>query len=243
MASRIETVTTRLHQMILAGDLNPGARLVELSLAKRLGVSRTPLRIALGELEKQGLLERLPTRGFKVREFPLEQVAYAIDVRGVLEGMAARIVAERGIDAATQCELEQCIAEGRELTDIPPGGVIDPMRWAAMNARFHWAIVRAARNPALTSALEHNERIPLATAATITFSSAVQDVVYALLRRAHEDHVSLLEAITRREGARAEALFREHAYRSRENKQALLQGLKQQRGDPAPPGLRLVAGL
>jgi GntR family transcriptional regulator, vanillate catabolism transcriptional regulator len=243
MASRIETVTTRLREMILAGDLDPGARLLEIPFAKRLGVSRTPLRIALGELEKEGLLERLPTRGFKVREFPMEQVANAIDVRGVLEGMAVRIVAERGVDAATRRELEQCIAEGRQLTHNPPGGAIDPVRWAAMNARFHWAIVRAARNPALASALEHNERIPMAAAATITFNSAGPELAYPLLRRAHDDHVSILEAITHREGARAEALFREHAYRSRENKQALLHGMKQQRGIPAPPGLKLVVGV
>jgi GntR family transcriptional regulator, vanillate catabolism transcriptional regulator len=168
MAPRSDTVTTRLRELILAGDLDPGARLTELPFAKRLGVSRTPLRIALGELEKEGLLERLPTRGFKVREFPMEQKA--IDVRGVLEGMAARIVAERGVDAATRRELDQRLAEGRELTHIPPGGIIDPMRWAAMHARFHWAIVRAARNPALAAALEHNERSPMAAAATITFS-------------------------------------------------------------------------
>jgi GntR family transcriptional regulator, vanillate catabolism transcriptional regulator len=126
MAPRIDTVTTRLRELILAGDLDPGARLTELPFAKRLGVSRTPLRIALGELEKEGLLERLPTRAFKVREFPMEQKA--IDVRGVLEGMAARIVAERGVDAATRRELDQRLAEGRELTHIPPGGIIDPMR-------------------------------------------------------------------------------------------------------------------
>jgi GntR family transcriptional regulator, vanillate catabolism transcriptional regulator len=215
----------------------------KLPLAKRLGVSRTPLRLALGEIEKQGLLERLPTRGFKVREFPMEQVAHAIDVRGVLEGMAARIVTERGLDAATQGELEQCLAEGRELTDIPPGGVIDPMRWAAMNARFHWAIVRAARNPALTSALEHNERIPMAAAAAITFNSAVQEMAYPLLCRAQEDHVSILQALTRREGARAEALLREHAYRSRENKRLLLPRMQQQCGTPPAPGLMLVVGV
>jgi hypothetical protein len=61
--------------------------------------------------------------------------------------------------------------------------------------------------------------------------------------RAYDDHVSILKAITRREGARAEALFREHAYRSRENKQILLQSMKQQRSTPAPPGLKLVAGI
>jgi len=229
--------------MILTGALDPGARLVEIPLAKRLGVSRTPLRIALGELEKAGLLERLPARGFRVREFPLEQVAHAIDVRGVLEGMAARIVAERGLDAATRGVLDQCLAEGRALTENPPGGVIDPVPWAAMNARFHWTIVQAARNPALAAALEHNERIPMAAAAAITFNSAVQELAYPLLCRAHEDHVSIFDAITRREGARAEALLREHAYRSRENKRLLLPRMKRQRGTPAAPGLTLVVGV
>jgi GntR family transcriptional regulator, vanillate catabolism transcriptional regulator len=243
MASRLATVTTRLREMILAGDLPPGERLLEIPFAQRLGVSRTPLRLALGELEKEGLLERLPTRGFRVREFPLEQVANAIDVRGVLEGMAARIVAEHGVDTATRRALEQCLAEGRVLTATPHGGVIDPVQWAAMNARFHWAIVRAARNPALTSALEHNERIPMAAAAAITFNSAVQEVAYPLLRRAQEDHVNILQALTRREGARAEALLREHAYRSRENKRLLLPRMQQQRGTPPAPGLMLVVGV
>ena len=243
MASRIATVTARLRDMILTGELDPGARLIEIPLAKRLGVSRTPLRIALGELEQAGLLERLPARGFRVREFPLEQVAQAIDVRGVLEGMAARIVAERGLDAATRGALEQCLAEGRTLTEHPPGGVIDPGHWAAMNARFHWTIVRAAGNPALTSALEHNERIPMAAAAAITFNSAVQELAYPLLRRAHEDHMSIVDALSCREGARVEALLREHAYRSRENKRLLLPRMKRQRGTPVAPGLALVVGV
>jgi GntR family transcriptional regulator, vanillate catabolism transcriptional regulator len=95
----------------------------------------------------------------------------------------------------------------------------------------------------LAAALEHNERIPLAAAATIAFHSAVQALAYPLLRRAHEDHVGIVEAITRREGARAEALFREHAYRSRESKQILLQAMKQQCSKPAPPEFRLVVGL
>jgi GntR family transcriptional regulator, vanillate catabolism transcriptional regulator len=99
------------------------------------------------------------------------------------------------------------------------------------------------RNPALAAALDHNEWISLAAAATITFNSAVQELAYPLLRRAHDDHVSILDAIIRREGARAEALFREHAYRSRENKQALLQGMKQRRVSPTPLGLKLVVGV
>jgi GntR family transcriptional regulator of vanillate catabolism len=241
MASRIATVTTRLREMILAGELTPGECLLEIPVAQRLGVSRTPFRLALGELEKKGLIERLPTRGFRVREFPMAQVANAIDVRGVLEGMAARLVAERGLDAATRGVLEQCLAEGQALTATPPRGSIDPVRWAAINARFHWIMVRAAPNPALTSALEHNERIPMAAAA-ITFNSAVQELAYPLVRRAQADHVSIVEALIRREGARAEALLREHAYRSRENKRLLLPLMQQRCGTSTAPGLALVVG-
>jgi GntR family transcriptional regulator of vanillate catabolism len=236
------TVTARLREMILAGELTPGERLLEIPFAQRLGGSRTPLRLALGELEKEGLVERLPTRGFRVREFPMAQVTNAIDVRGVLEGMAARLVAERGLDAATRGVLEQCLAEGHALTTPPSGGTIDPIRWAAINARFHGAMVQAARNPALTSALEHNERIPMAGAAAVYFNSAVQELAYPLVRRAQEDHVSIVEALIRREGTRVEALLREHAYRSRENKRLLLPLMQQRCGTPAAPGLALVVG-
>src|SRR5437660_12536922 len=102
MASRIATVTARLCEMILAGELTPGERLIEIPFAQRLGVSRAPLRLALGALAKEGLVERLPTRALRVREFPMEKVAKAIDVRGVLEGMAARLGAQRRPTCSTR---------------------------------------------------------------------------------------------------------------------------------------------
>ncbi|MCB2005085.1 MAG: GntR family transcriptional regulator, partial [Rhodoferax sp.] len=71
MSSQIERVVTELRGRILSGQLPAGHRVVELQFAQELAVSRTPLRLALGELEKEGLLERLPTRGFKVRAFTL----------------------------------------------------------------------------------------------------------------------------------------------------------------------------
>ena len=82
----------------------------------------------------------------------------------------------------------------------------------------------------------------MAAAAAITFNSAVQELAYPLVRRAQEDHVGIVEALIRREGARAEALLREHAYRSRENKRLLLPLMQQRRGTPAAPGLALVVG-
>ena len=72
----------------------------ELPLVARLGVSRTPLRLALVELEHEGLLRPLDGGGYVVREFTEADVRDAVELRGVLEGTAARFAAERGASAA-----------------------------------------------------------------------------------------------------------------------------------------------
>ena len=78
MSSRIDYTTRELRRKILSGEVAPGNRMVELELSAQLAVSRTPIRIALGELEKEGLLERLPTRGFRVRQFTVDEIANEI---------------------------------------------------------------------------------------------------------------------------------------------------------------------
>src|SRR5579862_6670887 len=84
-----------LREMLLRGDFAPGDRISELPLVARLGVSRTPIRLALDRLAHEGLLEVSPGGGFVVREFTLTDVWDAIEMRGVLEGTAARLGAER----------------------------------------------------------------------------------------------------------------------------------------------------
>ena len=86
----------RLREMILAADLAPGERIVELALVDKLGVSRTPIRAALLRLSQEGLLEPLSSGGYAVRTFTDQDVSDAIALRGMLEGLAARLAAERG---------------------------------------------------------------------------------------------------------------------------------------------------
>lgn len=226
MASQIERVTSELRRRILAGRWAPGERMVELALAAELDVSRTPLRIAFGELETEGLLERLPTRGFRVRQVTLDQVAQAIDVRGVLEGMAARLVAESGPSAGLLRALQDCVEEGRALLDAPASGAapVDGQAWAAMNARFHRALVQAAGNPVLESALAHVARTPMAAPGALGINGRMPALESEFLRRAQFDHEDVVNALAAREGQRAEALMREHARRSRDNKRRLLAG-------------------
>ncbi|MFT4194303.1 GntR family transcriptional regulator [Ottowia sp.] len=224
MSSLIDRVTAELRRLVLAGELGPGERLVELELASRLQVSRTPLRLAFGELERQGLLERLPKRGFRVRRVTLQEVVQAIDIRGALEGLAAREAAERGVAPAVLDEMRACVAEGRALVDAARRtSNMDAQRWIAMNARFHDALMRAVANPVLASTLAHVGRIPLAGPGAIALGGMRPELELAFLARAQSDHEDIVSAIEAREGARAEALLREHARRSRDNKRVLIQ--------------------
>lgn len=228
MSSQIQHVIRELRRQILAGELAPGERLVELQCSAALGVSRTPLRIAFGELEKEGLLERLPTRGFRVRSFSLNDVAKAVDVRGVLEGMAARILAESGVDAQTLEVLDTCVAQGQALlaSAAERGELIDAAGWIAMNTRFHGTLVKAVNNPALSSALDAVNRYPMAGAGSLGLSGFVPALEFGFIQRAQYDHEDVVRALRNREGARAQALMQEHALRSRDNKRALMERLR-----------------
>ena len=237
MASQIERVAAELRRRILRGELPPGERIVELHYAPELGVSRTPLRLALVELEKQGLLERGGKRGYRVRRVTLDDVAQAVDVRGVLEGLAVRILAETGLGDAPRAALEACIAEGRAILAAPRAaeGHVDTAGWAAMNARFHAILVETAGNQALRAALDQVTKAPLAAAGALGVAGVRPTLVAAFLERAQIDHEDVLEAILAREGTRAEALMREHARRSRDNKRALA-------GQAAPVAVEPDAG-
>src|SRR5690606_6881952 len=85
-----------LREKIINGELPGGMRLFEVTLAGTLQISRTPVREALSRLAEEGLLDRLPNGGFVVRRFGYADVVDSIELRGVLEGTAARLAAERG---------------------------------------------------------------------------------------------------------------------------------------------------
>jgi GntR family transcriptional regulator of vanillate catabolism len=94
-ASHSARALLRLREMLLRGEFRRGERLTELALSARLGMSRTPIRRALERLSHEGLLEESQSGGFVVRQFTVDAVWDAIEIRGVLEGAAARLAAER----------------------------------------------------------------------------------------------------------------------------------------------------
>ncbi len=98
----------RAADQILSGILRPGERISELQAVETTGASRTPVRMALVRLEEEGLLEAIPSGGFTVKAFSERDILDSIELRGTLEGLAARFAAERGVSARELEPLKEC---------------------------------------------------------------------------------------------------------------------------------------
>src|ERR1700760_4294000 len=115
--NRSLSVMDRVREAILCGAVGAGERLNEVQLSKTLAVSRTPVRAALQALAGEGLLDYAPNRGFKVRDFPLDAIMDAYDIRASLEGLAARFAAERGLGPQERAIVERSLAAGDKLLE------------------------------------------------------------------------------------------------------------------------------
>ncbi|OAI51073.1 hypothetical protein AYO46_01835 [Betaproteobacteria bacterium SCGC AG-212-J23] len=196
--------------MILRGELAPGERLAEVALAERLGVSRTPIRQALPALAREGLLGAAGRRGYVVRSFSPQDVLDAIETRGLLEGLAARRIAERGATPELIRSLKECLSEGDAILGKRRFESADEQRYGEMNGRFHALIVDGAASRIVADTLARNDHVPFASARAVAFSRDLSELV-PILNYAHRQHHVIVQALENREAARAEALMREHA--------------------------------
>lgn len=212
MSTHLTQAIVRIREMILRGDLAPGQRVAEAPLAELFGMSRTPVRQALPLLAQEGLLAEHDTRGFMVRAFTAADVLDAVDVRAALEGLAARRVAERGASKAFLRGLRDCLEDGDAILSKRRVEADDEASYADMNQRFHALVLAEADSAILADAIERNNRVPFAGPQALAFDRGNLDRMYDQLSYAHHQHRSLVEAFEKGEGARAEALMREHAH-------------------------------
>jgi GntR family transcriptional regulator of vanillate catabolism len=202
-------VVIELRDMIMRGDMPSGFHVQEVPLAERMGVSRTPVREALTTLAKEGLLEPGPKRGYKIRTFTIEEIVAAYEVRATLEGMACRVLAERGISEELAKKMRDLVDFGDRMVDKGVFRAAQQDPWLEMNNAIHSLLIEATGNAMLASCVEQTQRVPLASARHVPWYKFDEEN-YVLAKRAHSDHHAIVDAITRREGARAEALMREH---------------------------------
>jgi GntR family transcriptional regulator, vanillate catabolism transcriptional regulator len=218
--SQTGRVLLSVRELLLKGDFKPGARVSELKLAARVGASRTPIRHALDRLAHEGLLGEKSSGRYFVREFTLDDVWDGIDLRGVLEGTAARLAAERLLAPS---ELETLRALQSRMDEIRHPTRESFATYIDLNEAFHAALVDLAKSPLLRRSIEHVKTLPFASPSALVFARTKLPGAAEILIIGREQHHAIIEAVERRHGTRAEALAREHAQLSRRNLETALQ--------------------
>jgi len=211
----------RLREMLFRGDFQRGERLSELPLVACLGVSRTPIRLALERLAHEGLLEPSRSGGLVVREFTVDAVWDAIDVRGVLEGTAARLAAER-LDNDRELNRLREYQDKMDSIKKPAMNEESFSRYLDLNEKFHSEVVRLAKSEMLQWTLDRVISLPFASPSALVFARSKLPTSAEMHTIGREQHHAIIEAIENGQGTRAEAIAREHARLSRRNLETVL---------------------
>ena len=201
--SLVNQAYKELKRIILEYRVPLGGKLNEGELAAALGISRTPVREAINRLEKEGLVQIFPQRGAFVVRFSEKDVFELFLIRENLEGLAARLAAER-INEENLVKLESCIQGFHE-----PFTEKDVQRYAKEDFRFHQTIVAvsdAQRLIKMISTLYDHIRIFRLT--TLGLSSRMKTSL--------AEHRLLIEAFQRRDSEQAEQMMRQHIHHVRE---------------------------
>ena len=210
----------QLRELLLKGGFAPGERISELPLVARLGVSRTPIRLALDRLANEGLLEVHPVGGFVVRSFTTDDIWDAIELRGTLEGTAARLAAERFTGVSEElAPLREYRDKMDKFLHLNEDSFVE---YLELNEKFHASIAKLAGSSMLRRTLDHVFALPFAAPSALVFARAKLPHARELFIVGQEHHHALVESIEQRQGARAESIAREHARLSRRNLESVL---------------------
>jgi DNA-binding GntR family transcriptional regulator len=186
-----------LRSALLNGDMVPGQRLVEAELADVFGVTRASMRAALMDLTAEGLVERIPHRGARVRVVSVDEAVAITECRMALEGLCAAKAAEH----ATDDEIEAFRQLGANMRAAVEDG--EPMKYSALNRDLHRMIRETSRQPVAAGLLERLH----AQLVRHQFRLSMRD------GRTHvslPEHLSIIDAVARRDPEAAEAAARTH---------------------------------
>lgn len=198
-----ETLLNRVRNLVLGGEYPPGAPLSEVLLSEEFGVSRTPIREALKQLQHEGLVEIRPKVGTFVREPTRREIVELFQLKEGLEGLAAGLLARRG--PAPELDILTRNIEASEAAAAEQ----DAEKYAALVHEFHWTIIRGADNRKLA---EHYDRLmnQLAYHRMVVRTAAHP----GRIRTSTAEHRAVLEMILAKDHFGAEAAMRNHVYAS-----------------------------
>lgn len=186
-----------LRDAIMNGDMVPGQRLVEAEIAEMLRVTRASVRAALIDLSAEGLVERVPNRGARVRAVSVEEAVAITECRMALEGLCAAKAAERATDA----QVRRLTAIGERMSRAVGGGV--PLEYSALNRELHMLVHEISGQAVAADLLRR-------------LNAQIVRHQFRLSLRPGRPHVSLpehlaiIDAIVARDPGAAEAAARRH---------------------------------
>ncbi|MEO1220151.1 MAG: GntR family transcriptional regulator [Pseudomonadota bacterium] len=192
-----------IRDMILSGELSSGDALREEALAERCGVSRTPVREALRQLEADLLVRRTESQRSYVADWSLDDVADAFELRAMLEGYAARRAAER-VDTDQLNSLKSC---NQAIYAAVSRAKPDVSTFLDRNREFHALVLDAAGSPRLKKLLTALIEQPVVWRTAHHYDPDA-------FKRSHSEHADLLSAFERRDGPWAETIMAGHIRRA-----------------------------
>ena len=181
-----EVIFNTLREAIIVGELKPGERLMEVQLAEKMGVSRTPVREAIRKLELEGLVDMLPRKGAHVADLSVKDIMDVLEVRSTLDGLASMLSAERITDEELK-ELKHIHTQFINYVekDNLQGSI-------KKDVEFHDVIYRSSRNDKLIQ-IANNLREQVQRFRVIYIKD------YSSTRELIKEHVEILESITRKD--------------------------------------------
>jgi DNA-binding GntR family transcriptional regulator len=194
-----------LRGVILAGELPAGARLGEVELAERLGVSRTPVREALGRLAAEGLVQIVPNRGARVATWSVAELEGVFELRALLEPQLTALA----VPQATAADADELYALAHEMAAVgAPGPAQDLEALVPLNRAFHDRLVALAGHPALAGALAGAVHPPIVARNFHAYDDAS-------LRRSLAHHVEIVAALRAGDPEWARAVMTAHIRNAR----------------------------
>lgn len=207
-----DQVFKKLRRQIVEGEIRAGTKISEPELARTLGISRGPLREAIGRLESCGLVIRRANVGARVVVLSTEQLLEIFLIREALEGMAARLAAERMPEGEIE-DLRRLLDQHRARVDQEGGRAYFQKEG---DLDFHFRIVKGSRNDRLIQMLG-DDLYHLVRMYRYQLGMASPRALPAL-----QEHLHIVDAIAERDAEMAEILMRRHVRASRRNVERLL---------------------
>jgi DNA-binding GntR family transcriptional regulator len=199
-----EVIFNTLREAIIIGELKPGERLMEVQLAEKMGVSRTPVREAIRKLELEGLVDMVARRGAQVADLSVKDIMDVLEVRASLDGLATSLSSTR----ITQDELKELMHINTQFTNYVEKENLQGI--IKKDVEFHDIIYRSSRNEKLIQIASNlREQVQRFRVIYLKDFSSTKDII--------KEHNEILEAIQNKDSNNAQSLAQKHIKKQEES--------------------------